>query len=87
MGEKPTYKRPSREAIASALPINHPSKTPTLASEQRNARPPQPPQRRLAQKWPDCRPVASGLESHSLEPKKVTTTTISRPPHLPKREK
>ena len=69
------------------MPINHPSKTPTLASEQRNARPPQPPQRRLAQKWPDCRPVASGLESHSLEPKKVTTTTISRPPHLPKREK
>jgi len=38
--EKPTYKRPSREAIASALPINHPSKTPTLASEQRNAHPP-----------------------------------------------
>merc|ERR1711936_665995 len=38
--EKPTYKRPSREAIASALPINHPSKTPTLASEQRNAQPP-----------------------------------------------
>jgi len=78
--EKPTYKRPSREAIASALPINHPSKTPTLASEQRNARPPHqvgcPKMARLSARKPLASPWSQ---------KKVTT--ISRLPHLPKREK
>merc|ERR1719234_1283198 len=37
---------------------HHQSKTPTLASEQRNAHPPpQSPMSAVPQKWPDCRPV------------------------------
>ena len=66
---------------------HHQSKTPTLASEQRNAR-------HLnhhvgcPQKWPDCRPaVASWLESLWPPGAKKVTTISSRPPHLPKREK
>merc|ERR1712108_60978 len=56
---KDHQEKPSRRLLYPS----HQSKTPTLASEQRNAHPPPQPPRRLSPKWPDCRPVASGLES------------------------
>merc|ERR1712032_1617698 len=87
--EKPTYKRPSREAICVGF-THHQSKTPTLASEQRNAHPPQSPMSAVSPKMARLSArMASGLESLWPPPgaKKKVTNTISRPPHLPKREK
>ena len=57
--EKPTYKRPSREAVGFT---HHQSKTPTLASEQRNAHPPQSPMSAVSPKMARLSAsVASGL--------------------------
>merc|ERR1712192_382677 len=57
--EKPTYKRPSREAVGFT---HHQSKTPTLASEQRNTHPPQSPMSAVSQKMAGLSAgMASGL--------------------------